>query len=88
MKTHKIKKINDGKCLMNGFLILKWKYCADNINKPISRAGIGINEEYQIPAINKVANETLDAPTKVRVKSLSPNCLNSLIITSYRKIQT
>jgi hypothetical protein len=50
--------------------------------------GIEINVGYHIPTINKVASEILDAPTNVRIKSLSPNCLNSLMITSYRKIQT
>lgn len=48
----------------------------------------GINEGYQIPTVNKVANEILEAPTNVRVKSLNPKSLNSLIITSYLKIQT
>ena len=88
MKADKINKINDGKCLIKGFFILKWKYCAANINNPIRMEGIAINEGYQIPTINKVAREILDAPTNVRIKSLSPNCLNSLITTSYRKIQT
>ena len=58
------------------------------MKKPIRIAGIAINEGYQIPAISKVANATLAAPTKVRVKSLRPNCLNSLMMTSYRKIHT
>ena len=88
MKTHKIKKINDGKCLMNGFFILKWKYWAANINNPIRVEAIGINAGYQIPTINKLASEILAAPTKVRVKSLNPKTLNSLMITSYRNIHT
>ena len=88
MKIHKISKTSDGKCLMNGFLILKWKYCAATMNNPISIAGIATKPGHQIPATSNVAKETLTAPTNVRVRSLSPNCLNSLIITSYLNIQT
>lgn len=88
MKAHKISKTSDGKCLMNGFLILKWKYCAATINNPIRIAGIATKAGNQIPATKSVARETFAAPTNVRVRSLSPNCLNSLIITSYLKIQT
>ncbi len=88
MKIHKIKKINDGRRLIKGFFILKWKYWAANINNPIRIEGIGINEGYQIPTINKVDKEILEAPTKVRIKSLNPKSLNSLMITWYRKTQT
>ena len=85
---HRISNTNDGKCLMKGFLILKWKNCAATINNPIIMAEIPIKVGNQIPATSKVATEIFAAPTKVRVKSLNPNCLNSLMITSYLKIQT
>ena len=88
MKAHKIKKIKDGKCLLKGLFILRWKYWAANINNPIRIEGIKINGGYQIPIINKVAKEILEAPTKFRIKSLNPNSLNSFMITSYRKTQT
>ncbi len=88
IKMLRISNTSDGKCLMKGFLILKWKYCAATINNPISIAGIATKVGNQIPATIKVATEIFAAPTKVLVKSLNPNCLNSLIITSYLKIQT
>lgn len=88
MKMHRISKTSDGKCLMNGFLILKWINCAATINNPIKMAGIATKVGNQIPATTKVATETFAAPTKVRVRSLNPNYLHSLMITSYLKIQT
>ena len=88
MKMHRISKTSDGKCLIKGFLILKWKNCAETINNPIKIAGIATKVGNQIPATSKVAKETFAAPTKVLVRSLNPNCLNSLMITSYLKIQT
>lgn len=88
IKMLRINNTSDGKCLMKGFLILKWKYWAANMNKPMIIAGTAIRVGNQIPAAIKVATEIFAAPTKVLVKSLSPNCLNSLMITSYLKIQT
>lgn len=62
---------------MKGFLILKWKYCADSMKKAIRIAGIKTNSEYQIPTTNKVDKTVLENPTKLLVIKPSPNCLNS-----------
>ena len=71
-----------------GFFILKWKYWADIINSPIRTDGIRTNDGYQIPATSNVDNEILAAPTKLRVKSLNPNCVNSFTTLPNLKIQT
>ena len=70
--------MREGKCLMNGFFTLKWKYWALIINSPIRMEGIRTNVGYQIPATSKVARDIFIAPTKLRVKSFRPNCSNSL----------
>jgi len=88
MKRLKISNIKEGICFGQGLPILKWKYCADNINDAISNAGISTKSEYQIPATNNVDKAILEQPTKLRVKSLNPYCLNSLTILSNRNIQT
>ncbi len=88
MIVERINSISEGRCLINGFLILKWKYWAAIMNIPISIEGIWTKDECQIPAISNVANAILDAPTKLRVKSFKPNCLNSVTTLSYLKIQT
>lgn len=75
----KSRSTSEGKCFMNELFILKWKYCALIINSPISMAGTSTNLGYHIPVMSKVAKEFFVAPTKFRVKSLSPNCLNSLM---------
>ena len=74
---HKIRKIRDGKCLISGFFILKWKHWAANIKPPINMADKQINEGYQIPVTSNVAKAILDTPTRLRVKSFNPNVLNS-----------
>ena len=86
--AERLNRISEGRCLINGFLILKWKYWAAIINIPRSIEGIWTKDECQIPVISNVANAILDAPTKLRVKSLNPNCLNSLTTLSNLKIQT
>ena len=88
VKAHRTKRIRDGKCLINGLLILKWKYWAHNINRPIRIEGIRTNEEYQILIISNVAKDIFVAPTIFRVKSLNPNCLNSFTTLSNLKTQT
>ena len=88
MITERTNRISEGRCLINGFLILKWKYWAAIINIPISKEGIRTKDECQIPVISNVANAILDAPTKLRVKSLNPNCLNSFTTLSNLKTQT
>ena len=50
--------------------------------------GISTKDGYQTPAINNVAKAILDAPTKLLIKSLKPNCLNSLMILSNLNIHT
>ena len=88
IRTHKISSNSDGKCFINGFFTLKWKYCAATIIEPIIIDGISTNEEYQIPTISNVDKAILVAPTKLLVKSLNPNCLNSFIMLSNLNIQT
>ena len=63
-KTHKIKRIRDGKRLINEFFILKWKYWAHIINSPIRTDGIRTNDEYQIPTTSNVAKDIFVAPIK------------------------
>ena len=88
IKLHKIKRIREGRCLIKELFILKWKYWAAIMSRPIRTDGIRTNDEYQIPITSNVDKEILDAPTKLRVKSLNPNCLNSLTTLSNLKIQT
>jgi hypothetical protein len=82
------KRIKEGKCLIKGFFILKWKYCAAIIIAPINIAEIVKGTGYHMLTMSKVAKDILTAPIKDRVKSLNPNDLNSFIILSYLKIQT
>ena len=61
----KKKRIRDGKCLINGLLILKWKYWAQSIKKAIDNDEINKSSLYQIPKISIVANEIFNAPTNL-----------------------
>ena len=88
IKALRAKGIRDGKCLINELLILKWKYWAPIINRPIRMEGIRTNEEYQIPTISNVAKDIFVAPTIFRVKSLNPNCSNSFKTLWNLKVQT
>ncbi len=54
-----------------GLPVLKWKYCAAAISSAKSRAGISINDGYQMPATNSVDKAILAAPTMLRIKTLS-----------------
>ena len=87
-KAQRLKRIRDGRCLIKGFFTLKWKYWAAIMKRPIRIDGIKINDECQIPTTINVANEILDAPTKLRIKSLSLNSLNSLRTLWNLKIHT
>lgn len=88
MKALNNKRINDGKCLINGLPTLKWKTCAPIIKSPIPIAGIRTKDECQIPTISKAESDVFDAPTAFLVRSLNPNCLNSVITLWYLKIHT
>lgn len=50
--------------------------------------GTRIRGGNQIPAISSVARDIFDTPTAFRVKSLSPNCSNSLKTLSSLNVQT
>ena len=80
--------MRDGKCLINGLLILKWKYWAPIINSPIRIDGIRTNEGYQTPTISNVAKDIFVVPTIFRMKSLNPNWLNSFKTLWNLKVQT
>ena len=88
IKLLRKRRISDGKCLINGLLILKWKYWAPIINIPIRIDGIRTNEGYQIPTTSNVDKDIFVAPTIFRVKSLSPNCSNSFKTLWNLKVQT
>ena len=85
---HSNSSRNDGKCFINGFFILKCAIWAQIIKNAINDAGIRTNEGNHIPTTRSVDNEILVAPTRLRVKSDNPNCLNSFTIFSKRNIQT
>ena len=87
-KSDKTKRNKEGKCFNHGFFTLKWKYCADAIKNAIISAGINTSFGYQIPVTNNVANTIYEAPTKLRVRSESPYCLNSFTMLSHLKSQT
>ena len=91
INPHKIKSTKDGKCLIKVFFILKWKNCADTINKPIRTEETnnkGGSDGNQTPVKSKVDKAILLTPTKFLVKSLRPKLLNSVITLWYLKIQT
>lgn len=82
------RRVSDGKYLINGFLILKWKYWALIINRPIRIDGIRTNDGYQIPTISNVAKDIFVVPTIFLVKSLNPNCANSFKTLWNLKVHT
>ena len=88
IKAHRSNNISDGKCLMKVFLILKLKPWAAIIKPPISKEENNTKEGNQIPVINKVANAIFETPTKFRVKSFSPNDLNSVMTLWYLNVHT
>ena len=83
-----IKSAREGKCLFHGFFTLKWAIWAQTISKAIDIDDISISDGNQIPATSKVDKEIFEAPTKFRVKSDKPYCLNSNTILSNLKIHT
>ena len=50
--------------------------------------GMRTNEGYHTPTTSKVAKDIFVAPTKFRVKSLNPNCWNSLMTLWNLNVQT
>ena len=58
------------------------------MKRPIRTEETKTNDENQIPTKSNVAKQIFVAPTKLRVKSLRPNCLKSLSTLSNLKIQT
>ena len=70
IKALKTNRIREGKCLINGMLIPKWKYCAPIINSPIRADGIRTNDECQISTTSNVAKEIFVAPINFGLNQL------------------
>ena len=83
-----IKRAREGKCFPQGFFTLKCAIWAQIISKAIKIDDMRTRGGNHIPATNKVDNEIFEAPTKLRVRSDKPYCLNSKTILSNRKTQT
>lgn len=80
--------MSEGRCLMRVFLILKWKPWAAIIKPPIKSDDTRTSEGNQIPVTSKVANAIFETPTKLRVRSFSPNDLNSVMTLWYLNVHT
>ena len=88
MITDIIKRAREGRCFLQGFFTLKCAIWAHIIRKAIKIDDISTRGGNHIPATNKVDREIFEAPTKLRVRSDKPYCLNSNTILSNRKTQT